>query len=658
VLPTITIPPSLGTPENVSTVIVDSSAQPQDRAALNKELRRSNVILLVYSAPDHYSYERIGLFWIPHFRSLGVNVPIVLCATKSDLLVGGGDGGDFGPAPAVEDEMLPLMAEFREIDSCVRTSSREHRNVNEAFFLCQKAVTHPIAPLYSSQEAALRPAAVSALRRIFWLNDADQDGFLSDRELLAFQDKCFAKSLGEGDLSNIKATIARAAPTAVSDRGIDADGFLALNTLFAQKGRHETIWLILRAHQYTDSLSLRSSFLYPPFTVPANSSAELGPLGYQFLFDLFLLFDHDSSGALTPASLEKLFAPTTGLPPSWIETNFPTSCVRNEHGDVTLQGWLAQWSMSTFVDPRTTLAYLGYLGFTPPDPSRQTSAAALKTTKPRKRAKSGNYRANQKVERTVLHAYVLGSSGSGKSSLLDALLGRPFNSTYHPSLTSRTAVNSVELPGGKQVYLILEELGPAHLETAVLGNRSRVLEAAGADLLLYCYDSNDPESFGHVKALRERAALKYLKDEGAPAIFVALKADLERVMQRSGAHAGANVLAGARDDAGVHGGQQHGMGDGGSEERPGGDDESPEAYCAREGLNRPTFASVRWEQGAQELFVGIAEACLHPSSAYLKREEDVEGAMAAQDRLGLYAGLGAVVAVGAAGVVLWRRMHA
>jgi Ras family protein T1 len=143
VLPQITIPPSIGTLENVTTSIVDTSALPQERNTLRKEIRKANVILLVYS--DHYSYERVALFWMPYFRSLGVNVPVVLCANKSDMTTTG------NTAQVVEDEMLPVMAEFKEIDSCIRTSAREHHNVNEVFFLCQKAVTHPIAPLFDSK---------------------------------------------------------------------------------------------------------------------------------------------------------------------------------------------------------------------------------------------------------------------------------------------------------------------------------------------------------------------------------------------------------------------------------------------------------------------------------------------------------------------------
>jgi Ras family protein T1 len=130
VLPQITLPPTLGTPDNVTTVIVDTSAQPSQREALRIEIKKCNVVLLVYS--DHYSYERVALFWLPYFRSLGVNVPVVLCANKSDL------PDESSTAQVVEEQMLPVMAEFKEIDSCIRTSAREHHNINEVFYLCQK----------------------------------------------------------------------------------------------------------------------------------------------------------------------------------------------------------------------------------------------------------------------------------------------------------------------------------------------------------------------------------------------------------------------------------------------------------------------------------------------------------------------------------------
>ena len=589
ILPQITIPPSIGTPENATTTIVDTSAVPQERTNLNKEIRKSNVILLVYS--DHYSYERVGLFWMPHFRSLGVNVPVVLCASKSDL-----SGKDNSTSQVVEDEMLPLMAEFKEIDSCIQTSARGHYNVNEAFFLCQKAVSHPVAPLFDSKESTLKPAAVTALQRIFYLCDKDKNRYLSDKELLDFQTKCFGKPLGEGDLDNIKVTIQRYLPESVNENGIDEPGFLLLHKLFAEKGRHETIWIVLRTFQYSDSLSLKESFLHPKFDVPPFASAELSPSGYQFLFDLFLLFDKDNDGGLNDSELSALFAPTPGLPPSWLDASFPSSTVRNEAGHITLQGWLAQWSMTTFTDPRTTLAYLAYLGFEPSD-KRLATTSALKITKPRKRRKRPG-----RVERNVVLAYIIGSAGSGKSSLLDAFLSRQFSSTYHPTIKPRTAVNSVELPGGKQCYLILEELG--ELEPAILENSSK-LDAC--DMIIYAYDSSDADSFSHVATQRA----KYSHLEELPALFVALKADNDKTTQRT--------------------------------------EVQPDDYTTAADLNKPLHVSVTWPS-ISDLFVQIAEAALSPSTAFQKNEETNV------DRTNLYIALGAVIGASAAFVAIWRRV--
>ncbi|KAF2837653.1 mitochondrial Rho GTPase [Patellaria atrata CBS 101060] len=559
VLPPITLPPTLGTPDNVTTTIIDTSALPLERNNLRKELRKANVILLVYS--DHYSYERVALFWMPYFRSLGVNIPVVLCANKSDLRNNG------STAQVVADEMLPVMNEFKEIDSCIRTSAKEHHNINEAFFLCQKAVTHPIAPLYDSKEATLKPAAIAALQRVFFLCDKDQDGYLNDKEIHDFQKKCFDKPLSDDDLSNIKTSIQKWAQESASERGIDENGFIHLNKIFAEKGRHETVWIILRKFQYTDSLSLKDSFLHPKFEVPQFSSAELSPAGYRFFVDLFLLFDKDNDGGLNDSELAALFAPTPGLPSSWLDSSFPSCTVRNEAGHITLQGWLAQWSMTTFEEPKTTLEYLAFLGFESLDKGGTT--AALKVTKARKRRNKPG-----RVERNVILCYVIGSRGSGKSMLLSALLNRPFNSTYSPTIKPRSAVNSVELQGGKQVYLILEELG--ELESAILENQAK-LDAC--DLLCYTYDSSDPDSFSHIVDLRK----KYPQLDQIPAVYIALKADQDRTTQRC--------------------------------------EQQPDEYTNALNMAAPLHVSATWSS-ISELFVHLAECATHPSTAFPKSDEE------------------------------------
>ena len=47
----------------------------------------------------------------------------------------------------------------------------------------QRAVLHPIAPLFDPATKTLQPACERALKRVFRICDTDGDGILSDSEL-------------------------------------------------------------------------------------------------------------------------------------------------------------------------------------------------------------------------------------------------------------------------------------------------------------------------------------------------------------------------------------------------------------------------------------------------------------------------------------------
>ncbi|ODV94724.1 hypothetical protein PACTADRAFT_50589 [Pachysolen tannophilus NRRL Y-2460] len=569
VIPEITIPRDFSSSPYSpnSTILIDTSSS--ELSTLQKEIRQADVIWLIYS--DHYTYERISLYWMMMFRSMGVNLPVVVCANKSDLI------------PHIEheklaiDEFLPLLRDFKEIESCVRCSAKENYNITQAFYICQRAVTHPISPIFDYKEGNLKPLAIDALKRIFFLSDRDQDGYLNDKEFVELQKKCFTKGLDINEMNDIKSTIIKLLPQGIASNGISEQGFLALNKFYAENGRHETTWGILRTFHYTDSLSLSDKILYPKFDVPNGSSVELSPIGYKFLVDLFLLFDKDNDGGLNDEELRILFKPTPGIPKSWQESNFPRTIVCNEQGYVTLQGWLAQWSMTTFLDFKTTLAYLGYLGFES-NVKNGSTTSALKITKPRKirKRKGKSFRAPVN-DRTVFNCFVLGSPGSGKTSLLEAFLGRQYSELYSPTIQQRIVANTVELTGGKQCYLILEELG--ELEPAILENQSKLDQC---DILCYTYDSADPDSFNSLVELRE----KYPQLDGLPAVFVALKADLDRQQQRS--------------------------------------DLQPEPYTRSIFLPAPLHISSSWSSSLNELFVTLVETAKLPSNATPNLEPEPE----------------------------------
>jgi Ras family protein T1 len=255
--------------------------------------------------------------------------------------------------------------------------------------------------------------------------------------------------------------------------------------------------------------------------------------------------------------------------------------------------------MTTFTSPKTTLEYLAYLGFESLDGSPSTTPA-LKVTKPRKRRR----KPPAKVSRSVIQAHVLGAPHSGKSSLLDAFLSRPFSPAYRPTITPRVVVNTVELPGGRQVYLILNELGEA--ASATLDNAAKLLNTC--DVVVYVYDSSDPESFAYIPAIRE----KHPHLEDLPSVFVALKADLDRTTQRG--------------------------------------EVQPDEYTREWPQGVPVHTSVRWE-GIGEVFVKVAEGALEPGTAMQRRGGEDEEGWWARYAMGGAVGVCAV----AAAVVVWRR---
>jgi Ras family protein T1 len=96
----------------------------QDRPHLESEIRKAHVICVVYAIDNPNSFDRIPTYWLPHFRQLGVNVPItnpspglsyslvfqvpvVLVGNKIDLR-----GGEV-TNEALEDEIVPIMNEFK-----------------------------------------------------------------------------------------------------------------------------------------------------------------------------------------------------------------------------------------------------------------------------------------------------------------------------------------------------------------------------------------------------------------------------------------------------------------------------------------------------------------------------------------------------------------
>lgn len=99
------------------------------------------------------------------------------------------------------------------------------------------------------------------------------------------QKKCFDKTLALEELEEIKNLIGKISQSSATTEGITERGFILLNKVFAEKGRHETVWTILRTFNYTDSLSLKDSFLHPKYRYSSRViflGLIFGPPGLKF----------------------------------------------------------------------------------------------------------------------------------------------------------------------------------------------------------------------------------------------------------------------------------------------------------------------------------------------------------------------------------------
>ncbi|XP_028616645.1 mitochondrial Rho GTPase 2 isoform X2 [Grammomys surdaster] len=464
--------------------------------------------------------------------------------------------------------VLPIMSQFPEIETCVECSAKHLRNISELFYYAQKAVLHPTAPLYDPEAKQLRPACTQALTRIFRLSDQDLDHTLSDEELNAFQKSCFGHPLAPQALEDVKRVVCKNVAGGVQDDRLTLEGFLFLNTLFIQRGRHETTWTILRRFGYSDSLELTPDYLCPPLSVPPGCSTELNHRGYQFVQRVFDKHDQDHDGVLSPTELQKLFSVFSVAPwgPELLHT------VPTQAGWLSLHGYLCQWTLVTYLDVQQCLAHLGYLGY--PTLCEQDSQAQAITVTREKRLDQEK----GQTQRSVLLCKVLGARGVGKSAFLQAFLGHSLGEARDlPEESPMHTINTVRVSGQEKYLILCEVNADSLLDTS--------LDTA-CDVACLMFDSSDPRTFVHCATIYKR----YYMDGQTPCLFISSKADLPEGVAPPGL--------------------------------------SPAEFCRRHRLPAPaSFSSLGPAQSSTDVFTKLATMAtfphmvhteLHPTSFWLR----------------------------------------
>ncbi|XP_074464162.1 mitochondrial Rho GTPase 1 isoform X8 [Larus michahellis] len=406
--------------------------------------------------------------------------------------------------------ILPIMNQYTEIETCVECSAKNLKNISELFYYAQKAVLHPTGPLYCPEEKEMKPACIKALTRIFRISDQDNDGTLNDAELNFFQRICFNTPLAPQALEDVKNVVRKNLSDGVADNGLTLKGFLFLHTLFIQRGRHETTWTVLRRFGYDDDLELTPEYLFPPLKIPPDCTTELNHHAYLFLQSIFDKHDLDRDCALSPDELKDLFKVFPYMP--WGPDVNNTVCT-NERGWITYQGFLSQWTLTTYLDVQRCLEYLGYLGYSILA-EQESQASAITVTRDKKIDLQ-----KKQTQRNVFRCNVVGMKGCGKSGVLQALLGRNLlrQRQIRAEHKSYYAINTVYVYG-QEKYLLLHDVSDSDFLTDA---------ETICDAVCLVYDVSNPKSFEYCA----RIFKQHFMDSRIPCLVVAAKSDLHEVRQ-------------------------------------------------------------------------------------------------------------------------------
>ncbi|CAJ0931332.1 unnamed protein product, partial [Mesorhabditis belari] len=474
------------TPENVVTSIVDTCSVSEDETSISNELSAANVICLIYDVKVESTVSKVTTYWLPLIRKvLGEEhaTPIILVGNKSD-----------GPNNHTQ-QVLPIMEQWGEVETCVECSARTMKNVSEIFYYAQKAVVYPTRPLYDVDEKRLTERARKALIRVFKICDRDNDGLLNDLELNAFQRLCFGIPLTPSAIEDVKRAVADGCPDGVVDDSLALAGFLYLHLLFIERGRHETTW-----------------------TVPMGCSTELSPEGVQFVSGLFEKYDENKDGCLDPAELTSLFS---ACPANAFSREILAAVETNVRGWLTYSGYMAYWHMTTLTNLSQSLEQLAYLGFAVgrggTGKSIGSTRDAIRITRERRVDLM-----ERSTDRKVFQCLVVGAKDAGKTVFMQSMVGRGLTEVaaigrrHSPYVINRVKVKD------QDKYLLLREVDVLAPSDVLSGTESN------GDVVAFLYDISNPDSFAFCATLY----LKYFYRTKTPCVMVATKVEREEVEQR------------------------------------------------------------------------------------------------------------------------------
>ncbi|KAL7693179.1 putative small GTPase, EF-hand domain pair, P-loop containing nucleoside triphosphate hydrolase [Plasmopara halstedii] len=408
--------------ENVVISITDTSSRVSDLMRVTNAVKRSDAILLVYDLTRPETFQRLRR-WL-EFIARNKEIPVVLVANKVDINA---------VTPSTDapyaNQVRHLVNTYPYVVSEVECSAKNFTQVAQAFYLAQKAVLYPVAPLYNSRKRELsqsrvlqqlQPKCLKAIKRIFRLFDRDRNGILSREELNDYQYDCFGVRLLSSETDTLIEFLSSEVPSGVTpDRsGINLEGFIYLWWLFIDRNRPESGWQVLRSLGYNNELHLEippERLQLPPFE--EDQSAQLTPQAVDFLTSLFRQFDANKDNKISDIEVESIFSICEDERAPWTTCSAISSPLLYERTifdgrtSLSIAAWLACWSYVAQENPHKLLETLFFLGY---NDKLFPAVTFLNRATTRKAAE---------IERNVISCYIFGSPEAGKEHFVRTFVG-------------------------------------------------------------------------------------------------------------------------------------------------------------------------------------------------------------------------------------------
>lgn len=370
-------------------------------------------------------------------------------------------------------------------------------------------IPDPIADL----EQKLTESGKAAFSRIFFILDKDHNGILSGTEFHAFVEQFFGASV-----PSFIDDIARS-----EDIAVYVNDFLAIIKTLIRQGFYTDIWGILTAFDYNSKLVVNDDDIMHQSVekCTAEELLELSPYGLQVLSTFFKIFDKPETGKLSKAQIDAAFFIASINPFQAIAHDYADVC-ESENGALTLDAWLALWSLVTIQNPYALLRTLNRWGVAYSDLKRVL-------------AKKKKRRYRKEDFPSTLQCYIFGAPKSGKTSILRSFVKHDWTVPYEATKKRQSFVNRVAMK--QETYFLIVSLRchlPAGADTvqitefeySEIGNVLKSEELMShCDVACLIYDRHDKYSFSHIAYVQKNL------DKSIPCVYIPTKQDLEIVEQ-------------------------------------------------------------------------------------------------------------------------------